>query len=144
MGKTRRSKKMRGGGDVKIDLTWTANGNPVSDLLEHLKTLAEDEEQEALIDEVTDETEVHVEESGYGRPHFETAGGRPSSLNAMTANHDEDDAPKISPFKYTLTTPKGKLKLSATFAVDEVVKGGGKKKRGKKTRGRKSALRFFY
>jgi hypothetical protein len=129
MGKTRRSKEMRGGGDVKIKLTWTANGTPVDNLLAHLKTLAEGDEREALIDEVTDETEVHVDESGYGRAHFKTAKGRPSSLNRMTANHDEDDAPKISPFNYTLKTPKGKLKLSAAFTVKDVASGGQKTRR---------------
>jgi hypothetical protein len=133
MGKTRRQKKMRGGGQGILFLTWTLHGDKDEeiDLNSMLDEWEEGEWDTSTIqDTVSSAVEAHVVKSGYvSDDRFPRV---VPSLDAVEVKFTGRDGPSVPTFDISVPGPDGTYELSATFKLQ--LSGGSKKKRGKKTR----------
>ena len=148
MGKTRRQKKMRGGGLIIFDVTWSGEG------MKDLRSLPKETEDDVPLSEIhsiadlVDEIETHVEKAGYTYvkvPLKSNRGGEPVTLRYISATWKGEGAPPtLPPFSPIVVAPGGKkLDVTANFTVRPekpgdllpiALSGMGKKSRGKKSR----------
>jgi hypothetical protein len=132
MVKTRRQKKMRGGGKGVLYITWTLHGDQDEkvELNEMLQEWEEGEWDTATIqDTIATAVEKHVADAGYVKDdrHPRVV----PSLDAVEVKFNGQDGPAVPAFDISVPGPDGMYDFTATFKLEM---SGGRKTRGKKSR----------
>jgi hypothetical protein len=145
MVKTRRQKKMRGGGKGTLEITWRMLENDEEKRVNLNKRVYNLEERGydtgAMVESVKTKVEAHVVQAGYKKTDYLPYVDK--TLDVVDVEFDAANAPAVSPIDITETV-KNDAGATKTIVLKGAFKfraSGGRKTRGKKTAGRRHSRR---
>jgi hypothetical protein len=141
MVKTRRQKKMRGGGKGTLEITWRKDGRKVN-LNDYVFDLEESGyDTGAMVNSVKTKVEAHVVQAGYKKTDYLPYVDK--TLDVVDVEFDAASAPVVPPIDITetVTSDAGATKTLVLTGKFKFQVSGGRKTRGKKTAGRRHSRR---